>query len=100
MFGGQRENTLLPGGPFPRYDAGKTGNQAMNQPEHELAKKLVQHLDHGVDRLGPGRRRRGSRNPASTTPAIWLQSRRWCSPWWAWAIGRSAPLATILPTST
>lgn len=30
----------------------------MNQPEHELAKKLVQHLDHGVDRLGPGVRGR------------------------------------------
>ena len=30
----------------------------MNQPEHELAKKLVQYLDHGVDRLGPGVRER------------------------------------------
>ena len=30
----------------------------MNQPEQELAKKLVQHLDHGVDRLGPGVRER------------------------------------------
>ena len=30
----------------------------MNQPEHELAKKLVQHLDQGVDRLGPDVRQR------------------------------------------
>jgi len=30
----------------------------MNQPEHELAKNLVQHLDHGVDRLGPDVRER------------------------------------------
>jgi len=26
----------------------------MNQPEHELAKKLVQYLDYGVDHLEPG----------------------------------------------
>jgi hypothetical protein len=25
----------------------------MNQPEHELAKKIVQHLDYGVDQLEP-----------------------------------------------
>jgi hypothetical protein len=30
----------------------------MNQPEHELARKLVQHLDYGVDRLEPGVRER------------------------------------------
>jgi len=30
----------------------------MNLPEHELARKLVQHLDQGVDRLGPGVRAR------------------------------------------
>jgi hypothetical protein len=30
----------------------------MNQPEQELARKLVQHLDHGVDRLAPGVRER------------------------------------------
>jgi len=30
----------------------------MNQPEHELAKKLVQHLDYGVDRLEPRVRER------------------------------------------
>ena len=30
----------------------------MNQPEHELAKKLVQHLNYGVDRLAPGVRER------------------------------------------
>jgi hypothetical protein len=30
----------------------------MNQPEHELAKKVVQHLDYGVDRLEPGVRER------------------------------------------
>jgi len=30
----------------------------MNQPEHELAKKLVRHLDQGVDRLGPDVRQR------------------------------------------
>lgn len=30
----------------------------MNQPEHELAKKIVQHLDHGVDQLAPGTRER------------------------------------------
>jgi hypothetical protein len=30
----------------------------MNQPEHELARKLVQHLDNGVDRLAPGVRER------------------------------------------
>ena len=26
----------------------------MNQPEHELAKKIVQHLDYGVGQLEPG----------------------------------------------
>jgi len=26
----------------------------MNQPEHELARRIVQHLDHGVDQLGSG----------------------------------------------
>jgi hypothetical protein len=30
----------------------------MNQPEQELARKLVQHLDYGVDRLAPGVRER------------------------------------------
>jgi len=30
----------------------------MNQPEHELAKKLVQYLDYGVDQLEPGVRER------------------------------------------
>ena len=30
----------------------------MKQPEHELARKLVQHLDYGVDRLEPGVRER------------------------------------------
>ena len=30
----------------------------MNQPEHELARKLVQHLDYGVERLEPGVRER------------------------------------------
>lgn len=38
----------------------------MNQPEHELARKLVQHLDDGVDRLEPGVRGRllAARNAA------------------------------------
>lgn len=30
----------------------------MNQPEHELAGKIVQHLDYGVDQLGSGTRER------------------------------------------
>jgi hypothetical protein len=30
----------------------------MNQPEHELAGKIVQHLDYGVDQLGAGARER------------------------------------------
>ena len=30
----------------------------MNQPEHELARKIVQVLDHGVDHLEPGTRER------------------------------------------
>jgi hypothetical protein len=30
----------------------------MNQPEHELAKKLVQYLNYGVDHLEPGVRER------------------------------------------
>jgi hypothetical protein len=30
----------------------------MNQPEHELARRIVQHLDHGVDQLGSGVRER------------------------------------------
>jgi hypothetical protein len=30
----------------------------MNQPEQELAKKIVQYLDYGVDRLEPGVRER------------------------------------------
>ncbi|MNC85516.1 hypothetical protein D3C83_11190 [compost metagenome] len=30
----------------------------MNQPEQELARKLVQHLDHGLDHLEPGVRQR------------------------------------------
>ena len=30
----------------------------MNRPEHELAKKLVQYLDYGVDHLEPGVRER------------------------------------------
>ena len=30
----------------------------MNQPEHELAKKLVQYLEYGVDHLEPGVRER------------------------------------------
>ncbi|HEU0289292.1 MAG TPA: DUF3619 family protein [Burkholderiales bacterium] len=30
----------------------------MNQPEHELAKKIVQHLDYGVDQLEPRARTR------------------------------------------
>jgi hypothetical protein len=30
----------------------------MNQPEQELARRIVQHLDHGVDQLGPGVRER------------------------------------------
>lgn len=30
----------------------------MNRPEHELAGKIVQHLDYGVDHLGPGTRER------------------------------------------
>jgi hypothetical protein len=30
----------------------------MNQPEHELAKKIVQHLDYGVDQLEPRARAR------------------------------------------
>ena len=30
----------------------------MNQPEHELARKLVQHLDYGVERLAPAVRER------------------------------------------
>lgn len=30
----------------------------MNQPEHELAGKIVQHLDYGVDHLGAGARER------------------------------------------
>ena len=30
----------------------------MNQPEHELARKIVQVLDHGVDQLEPGARGR------------------------------------------
>ena len=30
----------------------------MNQPEHELAKKITQHLDYGVDRLESGVRER------------------------------------------
>ena len=30
----------------------------MNQPEHELARKIVQVLDHGVDHLEPGARAR------------------------------------------
>jgi hypothetical protein len=38
----------------------------MNQPEHELARKLVQHLDYGVERLAPGvrERLRAARNAA------------------------------------
>ena len=38
----------------------------MNQPEHELARKLVQHLDDGVGRLEPGVRGRllAARNAA------------------------------------
>jgi Protein of unknown function (DUF3619) len=30
----------------------------MNRPEHELAGKIIQHLDYGVDQLGPGTRER------------------------------------------
>jgi len=30
----------------------------MNEPEHELARKIVQHLDYGLDRLEPGARAR------------------------------------------
>lgn len=30
----------------------------MNRPEHELARTIVQHLDYGVDQLGPGTRER------------------------------------------
>jgi len=30
----------------------------MNQPEHELAGKIVQHLEYGVDQLDPGTRER------------------------------------------
>jgi len=30
----------------------------MNQPEHELARKIVQHLDYGVDQLEPRARAR------------------------------------------
>lgn len=30
----------------------------MNRPEHELAGMIVQHLDYGVDQLGPGTRER------------------------------------------
>jgi hypothetical protein len=30
----------------------------MNQPEHELARRIVQHLDYGVDHLEPGVRAR------------------------------------------
>jgi hypothetical protein len=30
----------------------------MNQPEHELARKIVQHLDHGTEQLEPGVRER------------------------------------------
>jgi len=30
----------------------------MNQPEHELARKIVQHLDYGVDQLKPDVRER------------------------------------------
>lgn len=30
----------------------------MNRPEHELADMIVQHLDYGVDQLGPGTRER------------------------------------------
>jgi len=30
----------------------------MNQPEHELARKIVQHLDHGTAQLEPGVRER------------------------------------------
>jgi hypothetical protein len=30
----------------------------MNPPEHELATKIVQHLDYGLDRLEPGTRER------------------------------------------
>ena len=30
----------------------------MNQPEHELAKKVVQYLDYGVDHIEPGVRER------------------------------------------
>jgi hypothetical protein len=38
----------------------------MNQPEQELARKLVQHLDYGVDRLAPRVRERleSARNAA------------------------------------
>jgi hypothetical protein len=38
----------------------------MNQPEHELARKLVKHLDYGVERLAPGvrERLRAARNAA------------------------------------
>lgn len=30
----------------------------MNQPEHELARKIIEHLDHGVTNLEPGTRER------------------------------------------
>jgi hypothetical protein len=30
----------------------------MNQPEHELARRIVQHLEHGVNQLEPGVRER------------------------------------------
>jgi hypothetical protein len=30
----------------------------MTQPEHELARKIIEHLDHGTERLEPGTRER------------------------------------------
>jgi len=30
----------------------------MNQPEHELASRIVRHLDYGVEQIGPGTRSR------------------------------------------
>lgn len=30
----------------------------MNQPEHELAGRIIRHLDHGVDQLAPATRQR------------------------------------------
>ena len=61
----------------------------MNQPEHELARKLVQHLDHGLDRIEPGVRQRllVARNAALARHREQTQTVRglaWAGPAAAW----------------